>query len=467
MSRASSLFIAASSLLGIACELGVGIAQEQDAGSHDSDASAAMDASGPKDSGSGSADAGQNGADASLAADASQAKDSGADATDAGRDAGRDAGGRDAGLPDYFQPTPVACPVTSNTWGDKAVLPRDTCNGLEDRTATPTVRPKWMYWDGKVLRGPDGRYHMFSSRWPQSNGMNGWGNSEVVHAVSPSLLGPYEDRGYAYNDGPDAQSPHKGHNVTACELPDGTYCLVVSEIVPFTIFTSNSLDGPWKNRGRAQIDTNGVPLNIPYPGDQHLDSNVSLVVRPDGNFEIVQRHGIIALSTTGLLGPYKVQQPTTTYPASQAPPANLASIFPNRSKHLDPLAPQPPESTYVWAEDPVIWYSGGQYHVVYNYPLSRVAYHLTSPDGIHGWTDRGLAYDPRNSTRFFSYADGTVDHWFNMERPSVFMENGHITHFTFAVSDVDKGGLAGGSNNDTKVVVVAFDGTTFDLETGQ
>ena len=47
------------------------------------------------------------------------------------------------------------------------------------------------------------------------------------------------------------------------------------------------------------------------------------------------------------------------------------------------------------AEDPVIWYSGGQYHVLYDYPDDRVGYHLTSVDGVHNWTDGGLAYDPR------------------------------------------------------------------------
>jgi hypothetical protein len=123
---------------------------------------------------------------------------------------------------DYFKPTPIVCPSTSNTWGDKAVLPRDTCNGLEDTTGTPTVRSKWMYWDGKILRSPDGKYHMYADRWSHANGMGAWVNSETIHATSSALLGPYTDQGYAFNDGPDANSPHKGHNVTAAELPDGT-----------------------------------------------------------------------------------------------------------------------------------------------------------------------------------------------------------------------------------------------------
>ncbi|HEY5961254.1 MAG TPA: glycoside hydrolase family protein, partial [Polyangiaceae bacterium] len=327
----------------------------------------------------------------------------------------------------YFRPIPSACPLTSNTWGDKGVLPRDICNGMEDPTGTPTTRGQWMYWDGKILRGQDGRYHMFADRWAHTAGMNGWYNSETIHAVSPALLGKYEDKGFAFNDGPNAQAPHKGHNVTASELPDGTYVLIVNEIVPFTIFTATSLDGPWKNRGHAVIDKNGVPLTIPSPGDQNLESNVSFTVRHDGNFEIVQRHGIIAISTAGLLGPYKVQAPTTTYSTAEAVPASLASIYPNRKKHLSAQAPTTVESTYVYAEDPLIWYSGGQYHVIYNYPDDRVAYHLTSPDGIHGWVDQGLAFDPRDSQQLFSNSDGTINHWYNIERPNVILENGHIT----------------------------------------
>jgi hypothetical protein len=368
---------------------------------------------------------------------------------------------------DYFKPTPIVCPPTSNIWGDKAVLPRDTCNGLEDTTGTPSVRPKWMYWDGKILRGADGKYHMYSSRWAHANGMGAWVNSEIIHATSAALLGPYTDQGFAYEDGPDSKSLHKGHNVTAAELPDGTYCLIVNEIVPFTIFTSDSPGGPWKNRGHAAFDNNGVQISIPQPGDQHLESNVSFVVRHDGTFQVIQRHGIIATSNT-LLGPYKIQKPTTTYPTGQTPPSNLATVFPNRPKHLSTAAgaPSNPESVYVYAEDPIIWYSGGQYHVIYNYPDDRVAYHLTSKDGIHDWTDQGFAFDPRDGQKIFTNSDGSATRWWNVERPNVIMENGHVAYFTFAVSDVFKMGISGNSNNNTKVVVVAFDGVRFDEETG-
>jgi MYXO-CTERM domain-containing protein len=308
---------------------------------------------------------------------------------------------------------------------------------------------------------------LFADRWPGTSGFGAWTSSDPIHAVGgASALGPYTDKGYAYNNGSFGSDPHHGHNSEVVTLLDGTYGLIVSEVVPFTVFTSSSLDGPWTPCSGSP----GAGLSVPagFGGNTSYASNVSLVVRPDGNFEIIQRHGLIALSTTGICGPYKAQQPTNTYPSSEAITAQFsASIYPNRQKHLDSLGPSTVESTYTLAEDPVIWFSGGQYHVLYDYPDDRVGYHLTSSDGIHNWTDQGLAYDPRYAQQIFSYTDGTVDHWYKMERPGILIENGHVTHVTFAVSDVDKNNqIAAGSNHGSKVIVVPFDGVTFDSDTG-
>jgi len=360
-------------------------------------------------------------------------------------------------LIDYFQPTPIVCTPTTNTWGASSSIPRDTCNGIED-TKKP---PQYIYWDGKIIRAKDGKYHLFCSRWAGSSGHNGWFGSDAVHAVSDSSpIGPFVDKGFVYSNGPNGT---RGHNVSAVELLDGTYAMYVSEIVPFTVFTASSLDGPWTNRGHASIDKSGIG-NVPDAGE----SNVSMVARPDGNFEIVQRHGVIALSTTGITGPYKVQQPTNTYPSAIKPPNNLATVFPYRQKHStdDPYAPGSVESTGSYAEDPVIWYSGGLYHIVYDYPDDRVGYHLTSKDGIHDWTDQGLAYDPRIVQKLFKNSDGSTVSWYKMERPGIYMENGHPAYFSFAVTDVEKGTITGGSNHGNKVIVVKFDGVSFDHDFG-
>ena len=367
----------------------------------------------------------------------------------------------------YFQPTPVTCSLTTNAWGCTAtgstppncvsgmgVVPRDTCNGIESSTNPPGN----YYWDGTIILAPDGTYHLFASRWAGSQGFNpGWQGSDPIHAVGgKSALGPYTDNGFAYSNSSFGSDPHHGHNTQVVTLLNGTYAMIVSEVVPFTIFTASSLDGPWTPCSGSP----GSGLSVPsgFGGNTNYASNVSLVVRPDGNFEITQRHGLLALSTTGICGPYRAQQPTNTYPSNEAIPSQFsASIYPNRQKHSDPMAPSTVESTYTVAEDPVIWFSGGQYHMLYDYPGDRVGYHLTSTDGIHNWTDQGLAYDPRYATQIFSYTDGTVDHWFKMERPSVLVENGLITHVTFAVADVNKDNqIPAGSNHGSKVIVVPF-----------
>ncbi|MES1209969.1 MAG: MYXO-CTERM sorting domain-containing protein, partial [Pseudomonadota bacterium] len=122
------------------------------------------------------------------------------------------------------------------------------------------------------------------------------------------------------------------------------------------------------------------------------------------------------------------------------------------------------------AEDECIWYSGGYFHIVYNYWNHQRGYHIMSKNGPTNWTSTGLAYEgtqsPANAnSKWLRYIDGTVNYWHNMERVGVLVENGHPTHFTFAVTDTDKNTTAvnqGGS----KILVVPFDGVRFDCDNG-
>jgi hypothetical protein len=356
---------------------------------------------------------------------------------------------------DYLQPTPITCsPLSSATWGVAGVLPRDTCNGIESAKGAG-VPPDYYYWDGKIIRASDGKYHLFMSTWAGSAGFNpGWNGSESYHAVSSdSVLGPYERQGYVFSN----NGSHHGHNTSACELLDGTYAVVVSEVVPFTIYKSSSLDGPWTacpNSSGELIQTNGVNAG----SDTHWDSNVSLTPRDDGKFEIVQRHGLIAIADS-LCGPYLMQKPTWTYPKANLP--SIDSIYPHRTSQPDPQITNP---TYDWEEDPTIWYSGGRYHVLYQSSTDRIGYELSSVDGVHDWTDGGLAYDPRMYQKIFGYeGSSTYTQWYKMERPGVVLEDGHVTHVTWAVADVDKDNqIPAGSNHGSKIIVVPFDGVTFD-----
>jgi hypothetical protein len=324
-------------------------------------------------------------------------------------------------LIDYFLPMPVQEKLTSETWGAPNVLPRDPGNGLEDPTSK-----EWSYWDGQILKGPDGKFHLFASRWNQSRGHRGWSSSIAVRAVSDTIMGPYRDLGPTW---PDNQGG-KGHNVTALTLPDGRYAVLVSDTRPGDVFVSSSLEGPWEHLGAVQVVQDEFSTLARM-------ANLSIMVRPDGDFMIVARSGAVWISKTGLLGPYKIQGP---------------SVF----------STVPEMSALTTLEDPVVWYSGGYYHIVVNDWRPRKAYHLTSKDGINDWKFRGLAYDP--TTDFLRYTDGTVNRWHKIERPGVVVQNGHVTHFTFSVLDVEKNQERGNDAHNSKVVVVPFDGAALDRD---
>ncbi|HZL20008.1 MAG TPA: hypothetical protein VFG23_19900, partial [Polyangia bacterium] len=326
-------------------------------------------------------------------------------------DAARAADGGTKTLIDYFQPTPIVCPLTSNTWGAAGVLPRDTCNGLEDATNT-----NWQYWDGKILQGADGKYHMYAGRWPQNKGFADWPNSVIVGSVSNGgIIGSYI---------PTTTTPFSGkeQNVTGIVLNNGTNVLLDS---PGNIYESTSLADPWTALGALSITANGSTIST------QTTENQSIWQSADNSFLIISRSFQEMTSATNIVGPYIIQ---ATIP-------NLQS------------------QGY---EDPVVWCSGGQYHLIANMYNARKANHFTSADGIHNWTNQGLAYDP--TTDFIRYTDGTVNHWYKIERPGVFMQDGHVSAFTFAVTDVDKTLDLANDTHGSKIIVVPFDGVTFDRD---
>lgn len=320
----------------------------------------------------------------------------------------------------YFLPMP-SNRMSSATWGAAAVLPRALDNGLEPSTKT------WLYWDGKIIKDPDGKYHLFASRWAESLGHYAWAGSTAIHAVSNTPTGPYVDTGAIYTNGSG-----RGHNITGGVLPDGRYYVVASDAGRAgDIFVSSTIDGQFAFLGTISLTANGQDLT-------NATANVSIIVRPDGNFLMVSRPGIVMLSTTGILGPYVAQGP---------------SVWPTIAGYDN-----------AYAEDPALWYSGGLYHITVNYWDIRKARHLVSTDGLKNWRDTGLAYDP--TANFLRHTDGTINHWTHIERPGVLIENGQVTHFTLSVVDVWKWEELGNDNHGSKVLVVPFDGAKFDAALG-
>lgn len=318
---------------------------------------------------------------------------------------------------DLIQPMPIHRELRSDLWGAESVIPRDPDNGIED--------PDWSYWGGRPVREKDGRYHMQVTRWP-ANALKGhweWPNSTVAHVVADQPCGPYkvkENLAYDFHDG-------LGHNPDIILLNDGSYMLYALIDWEATLFTSESMDGPWKRLGTMTVDwsESGEPESMSY----RFYRNLSGVQLENGRFLFVTKAGAMMRSESeDPLGPYKVL----------TKPLQGNEIIPGKYRN----------SNY---EDPVLWKDEVQFHMIINAFWDYRAIYLRSPDGIHWKFNPGTAYTP-NST---SYVDGTRTRWYKLERPHVLTdEYGRATHLSLAVIDVPKADDLAGDRHNSKNIII-------------
>ncbi|CAH1219631.1 hypothetical protein PAECIP111891_04942 [Paenibacillus allorhizoplanae] len=297
----------------------------------------------------------------------------------------------------------------------------------------------WV-WCGSVIKGEDGRFHMFASRWPKSLPMHpGWiVASEVVRAVSYTPEGPYSfeevvlpARGAEYWDGRSTHNPHImkiGHtyvlyymgsthpfaDVIGEELTlDDPRTIVGRSNKRIGIATSNSVFGPWQ-----RYDT---PIQPTRPGhfDSFLTSNPAPCLNPDGSILLIYKarsyegykHGEMTIGASRgdtYMGPYQVQL--------EGP------IFPPETFHL---------------EDPFVWKTSQGYELIAKdmdgtlCGEKHCGIHAFSPNGI----DWMLQSNPKAYSRTVLWDDGVVQTMGSLERPFLLFENGKPTHLFAATAD--------------------------------
>ncbi len=294
---------------------------------------------------------------------------------------------------DRFLAMPIQGELTSETWGADNVKPRYIDNGIEDR--------EWSYWGGNAVLDPDGKYHLYVCRWREDSrrGHAEWGNSIVVHAVADISTGPYKVK----------DTIGKGHNPEVFQLKDGRYVIYVMG----GYYIANSVDGPWQ-REKFQFN----------PRDRRIIeglSNLSFAQREDGSYLMVCRGGGIWFSESGI-SPYNQVTDKRVYPP-------VAGNF----------------------EDPVVWRTPIQYHMIVNDWRGRIAYYLRSKDGINWKVEPGEAYMPGIA----KYEDGTVVDWFKYERIKVLQDkHGRAMQADFAVIDVLKRQDRGSDNHSSKHICI-------------
>lgn len=294
---------------------------------------------------------------------------------------------------DRLLPMPAQGKLTSETWGADLVKPRYVDNGIEDR--------QWSYWGGNARLAGDGKYHLYVARWREDSprGHNEWGRSLVAHAVADKPMGPYRVK----------DTVGRGHNPEVFRLEDGRYVVYVIG----GYYIAAGVDGPWEY-GKFEFNPRGRRII------QGL-SNLTFARREDGSFLMVCRGGGVWFSKTGI-SPYHQVTDQRVYPP-------VRGAF----------------------EDPVVWRTNIQYHLIVNDWRGRIAYYLRSKDAVNWKVEPGTAYRPGIAV----YEDGTKVDWYKYERPKVLQdEHGRATQMHFAVIDVVKNQDKGNDNHSSKHICI-------------
>lgn len=306
---------------------------------------------------------------------------------------------------DRFEPVPIMSPMTSDTWGADAVVPRDITNGIED--------PDWTYWGGKIIKGEDGKFHMYPCRWSENHprGHRAWTHAEIVHAVSDQSLGPYKVVGVLGT----------GTNPSVYQKADGMYvvyafCRTEGRSLNY-FYQAKTLDGPWA-LGAYEEDLRS------RPGAYSHAANCAFAMREDGAYLKVDKKGTMYFSKTGTSKWYGV---------------GTGQVFP----------PKPnPGDLY---EDPALWFDGIQYHMITHNYLQWQAYHMRSKDGVKWVKDPGLGYGDANVV----YEDGTTNTWYRYERVMVLQDElGRPMQINFAAPDVNKDAERCNDNHNSKNICI-------------
>jgi hypothetical protein len=293
---------------------------------------------------------------------------------------------------DRFLPMPQG-KLSENVWGAEGSVPRYIDNGIEDVT--------YSYWGGNIVRGDDGKYHLFVCGWPENSpkGHAEWPNSDVFHTVSDNLTGPFKVQNHI----------GKGHNPEVFRAKNGQYVLYVID----GRYVADNINERWTY---GKFDFNRRDRRI----IEGL-TNLTFAPREDGSVLMVCRGGGVWISETGL-SPYNQITDKRVYPA-------VEGRF----------------------EDPVVWRDHVQYHLIVNDWLGRIAFYLRSKDGVKWVIDPGEAYIPGIS----KHEDGKVEEWFKYERMKVFQdEYGRAIQANFAVIDTLKGEDKPNDNHSSKNICI-------------
>ncbi len=305
----------------------------------------------------------------------------------------------------------------------------------------------WV-WCGSVIKGDDGRYHMFASRWPKKYPFfNGYKMcSEIVRAESVKPEGPYvfrevvlPARGADYWDGRMTHNPtiHRYGDTYLLfyigstyrgDVPDAeTLRVSAPPIAGFCIgmATARSVHGPWQRPDQ--------PVLQPRAGkwDSSVVTNPAPCLRREGGILLYYRsntpHGL-------RIGVALAKEPGSAF---------------HRLKD-DPVLTFAGDN---FVEDSYVWWEHGCYQLIAKDMTGGITGEQHA--GIHARSLDGLDWslcDPSKAySRRIRWDDGHLTVQGSFERPQLLLEDGHPTHLFAATAD-GPGGFRNAENTWNMVI---------------
>lgn len=300
-------------------------------------------------------------------------------------------------------------------------------------------------WGGSLVKGADGLYHMFYSRWPKRMGWAWVTDSEIAHAVSESPFGPFEFKDVAL--GRTNKSDWDGwctHNPTVHQF-NGKYYLYYmgntgdGEITSIPgkeklnwnhrnnqrigVAVADSPNGPWKRFDKPVLDIGKDSL----AHDALMTSNPSVCQRPDGGYLMVYK-------AVGKKFPAPNGGPVVHMIATSDSPTGP---FKKYDKPIFTF-----EGERFPAEDPYVWYQDGKYRAI----VKRIK-HIDNKQVfslVHYDSEDGFDWKPAKnfniSLRFVEWQNGRKQQFLHLERPQVYIENGEPIALLCAADTLNTGG---------------------------
>jgi hypothetical protein len=308
------------------------------------------------------------------------------------------------------------------------LLPAPKDGGFQD--------PDYWIWGASVIRGQDGRYHMFASRWTREVGFGNWvTNSEVVRAIADKPAGPYKFqevvlpvRGKEYFDGMCTHNPRiiKYQDQYLLYYFGTTYKFPLPDVSNPQVGRENwreawmnkriglaisaSVKGPWKRLDRPVIEPR------PDHWDASITSNPAPAVDPrTGHILLMYKSSTEGLTPPLLLGVSMADNPLGPYRRLSEEPILRFETESNNRRDV---------------EDPYIWWNGKHYEGIVKDRSGEIC--GEEGGGIHMWSKDGIQWHLFDQIKAYSreivWDDGSRSHQNHFERPFLLIEDGVPTH---------------------------------------